>query len=170
MRLAGARLQVSTTASPNRGNPFLPDVARQFEVWVGDWEGAPDALNGKVPVREGLDRDPRALDGPLLRARLGVLLHRPVSSYAQLVGAGADADTFFIGSVLFTAGGAFQTWIAFLNVIAVSADAGLVGGHDPVHPPSVLQRHDLSALQTSITNSTTTGSSGAPTRSARSAS
>ena len=37
----------------------------------------------------------------------------PFPGYAQLVGAGADADTFFIGSVLFTAGGAFQTWIAF---------------------------------------------------------
>jgi hypothetical protein len=37
----------------------------------------------------------------------------PFPGYAQLVGASADADTFFIGSILFTAGGAFQTWIAF---------------------------------------------------------
>jgi hypothetical protein len=37
----------------------------------------------------------------------------PFPDYAQLVGASADADTFFIGSILFTAGGAFQTWIAF---------------------------------------------------------
>ena len=37
----------------------------------------------------------------------------PFPGYAQLVGASADADTFFIGSILFTAGGALQTWIAF---------------------------------------------------------
>jgi hypothetical protein len=37
----------------------------------------------------------------------------PFPGYAQLVGAGADADTFFIGSILFTAGGALQTVIAF---------------------------------------------------------
>lgn len=37
----------------------------------------------------------------------------PFPGYAQLVGASADADTFFIGSILFTAGGAVQTMIAF---------------------------------------------------------
>jgi len=37
----------------------------------------------------------------------------PFPGYAQLVGASADAVTFFIGSILFTAGGALQTWIAF---------------------------------------------------------
>ena len=37
----------------------------------------------------------------------------PSPGYAQLVGAGADALTFFIGSILFTAGGALQTFIAF---------------------------------------------------------
>jgi hypothetical protein len=37
----------------------------------------------------------------------------PFPGYAQLVGASADANTFFIGSILFTAGGAFQSWIAF---------------------------------------------------------
>ena len=37
----------------------------------------------------------------------------PFPGYAQLVGASADADTFFIGSILFTAGGALQTVIAF---------------------------------------------------------
>jgi hypothetical protein len=36
----------------------------------------------------------------------------PFPGYAQLVGASADAVTFFIGSILFTAGGALQTWIA----------------------------------------------------------
>jgi hypothetical protein len=37
----------------------------------------------------------------------------PFPGYASLVGAAADAVTFFIGSVLFTAGGALQTAIAF---------------------------------------------------------
>ena len=37
----------------------------------------------------------------------------PFPGYAQLVGASADAVTFFIGSILFTAGGALQTLIAF---------------------------------------------------------
>jgi hypothetical protein len=37
----------------------------------------------------------------------------PFPGYAQLVGASVDADTFFIGSILFTTGGAFQTRIAF---------------------------------------------------------
>ena len=37
----------------------------------------------------------------------------PFPGYAKLVGANADAITFFIGSILFTIGGALQTWIAF---------------------------------------------------------
>jgi hypothetical protein len=37
----------------------------------------------------------------------------PFPGYAQLVGAEADAVTFFAGSILFTAGGAVQTWLAF---------------------------------------------------------
>jgi YrhK-like protein len=37
----------------------------------------------------------------------------PFPGYAQLVGATADAATFFVGSILFTAGGALQTWLSF---------------------------------------------------------
>jgi hypothetical protein len=37
----------------------------------------------------------------------------PFPGYAQLVGAEADAITFFVGSLFFTAGGAVQTWLAF---------------------------------------------------------
>jgi hypothetical protein len=37
----------------------------------------------------------------------------PFPGYAQLVGASADAATFFAGSVLFTVGGALQSFIAF---------------------------------------------------------
>src|SRR3954470_5045490 len=37
----------------------------------------------------------------------------PFPGYASLVGDGADAVTFFAGSVLFTAGGALQSSVAF---------------------------------------------------------
>jgi hypothetical protein len=37
----------------------------------------------------------------------------PFPGYVQLVGASADAITFFVGSILFTAGGALQTWLAW---------------------------------------------------------
>jgi hypothetical protein len=37
----------------------------------------------------------------------------PFPGYAQLVGGTADAVTFFVGSILFTAGGALQTWLAW---------------------------------------------------------
>src|SRR3954451_8346874 len=36
----------------------------------------------------------------------------PFPGYLQLVGPGADAVTFFAGSILFTAGGAMQLWLA----------------------------------------------------------
>jgi YrhK-like protein len=36
----------------------------------------------------------------------------PFPGYVQLVGATADAITFFVGSILFTTGGALQTWLA----------------------------------------------------------
>ena len=36
----------------------------------------------------------------------------PFPGYVDLVGPGADAATFFAGSILFTAGGALQTWLA----------------------------------------------------------
>jgi hypothetical protein len=37
----------------------------------------------------------------------------PFPGYAQLVGESADAVTFFVGSTLFTAGGALQSWLAW---------------------------------------------------------
>ena len=37
----------------------------------------------------------------------------PFPGYAQLVGGSADAVTFFIGSILFTAGGGLQSWLAW---------------------------------------------------------
>jgi len=37
----------------------------------------------------------------------------PFPGYANLVGDSADAITFFVGSILFTAGGAMQSWLAW---------------------------------------------------------
>jgi len=37
----------------------------------------------------------------------------PFPGYVQLVGDTADAVTFFVGSIFFTAGGAFQSWLAW---------------------------------------------------------
>jgi hypothetical protein len=37
----------------------------------------------------------------------------PFPGYASLVGDAADSVTFFVGSLLFTAGGALQLWLAF---------------------------------------------------------
>jgi len=37
----------------------------------------------------------------------------PFPGYVQLVGESADGITFFVGSVLFTAGGALQSWLAW---------------------------------------------------------
>ncbi len=37
----------------------------------------------------------------------------PFPGYVDLVGPEADAITFFVGSILFTAGGALQSWLAF---------------------------------------------------------
>ena len=36
----------------------------------------------------------------------------PLAFYATLVGPRADAVTFFVGSILFTTGGALQSWLA----------------------------------------------------------
>jgi hypothetical protein len=37
----------------------------------------------------------------------------PFPGYVQLVGETADGVTFFVGSILFTIGGAFQSWLAW---------------------------------------------------------
>jgi hypothetical protein len=37
----------------------------------------------------------------------------PFPGYVNLVGATADAITFFVGSIFFTVGGALQSWLAF---------------------------------------------------------
>ena len=49
----------------------------------------------------------------------------PFPGYVELVGPGVDAVTFFVGSLLFTAGGAMQSWLAFPE--RHSAGAGRAG-------------------------------------------
>jgi hypothetical protein len=39
----------------------------------------------------------------------------PFPGYAELVGESADGVTFFVGSILFTAGGALQSWLSWPN-------------------------------------------------------
>ena len=78
----------------------------------------------------------------------------PFPGYAQLVGATTDAVTFFVGSILFTAGGALQTLIAF-------AERHSGGAGRAVWRAAVVQSAGTlffnvttyQALQTSITNS-----------------
>src|SRR3954453_2693028 len=48
----------------------------------------------------------------LFAAGSACFLVGPFPGYAQLVGATAVGVTFFTGSVLFTGGGAMQTWLA----------------------------------------------------------
>ena len=69
----------------------------------------------------------------------------PFPGYAQLVGASADAVTFFVGSILFTAGGALQTFIAFPERHSgAPGRAAWWAAVDPIRRHAVLQRHDLS--------------------------
>jgi hypothetical protein len=51
--------------------------------------------------------------GLLFAAGSACFLIGPFPGYATLVGDKADAVTFFVGSILFTAGGAVQCWLAF---------------------------------------------------------
>ena len=48
----------------------------------------------------------------------------PFPGYVQLVGASADAVTFFVGSILFTAGGGLQSWLAWSGRRAEGGRAG----------------------------------------------
>src|SRR4029450_3773042 len=80
-----------------------------------DWAtAAADEKTRWDHTAERTQRAPRhespALDGPLFCSWLDVLPHGPFPGYAQLVGDSADAITFFIGSILFTAGGGLQRW------------------------------------------------------------
>ena len=68
----------------------------------------------------------------------------PFPGYVDLVGPGADAVTFFAGSILFTAGGALQTLLAHPERRSPGAGrAALVGRDHPVRRHPVLQRHDV---------------------------
>ena len=59
----------------------------------------------------------------------------PFPGYAQLVGGRADAVTFFIGSLLFTAGGALQTSSRSPSAVRLKA-AERPGGPLRSNPPA----------------------------------
>ena len=59
----------------------------------------------------------------------------PFPGYAQLVGDAADAVTFFVGSILFTVGGALQSWLAWPRAAARPATGARRGGRRSSSPP-----------------------------------
>ena len=78
----------------------------------------------------------------------------PFPGYVQLVGETADGVTFFVGSILFTTGGAFQSWLAW-------PDRHDRGGGRAAWSSAVIQsagtlffnRTTFRALQTAVTSS-----------------
>ncbi len=67
----------------------------------------------------------------------------PFPGYANLVGDRADAVTFFVGSILFTAGGALQAALAFPERKSPDGGGGVVGRRGPDGRHVVLQRDDI---------------------------
>ena len=59
----------------------------------------------------------------------------PFPGYAQLVGGSADAVTFFVGSILFTAGGGLQSWLAWSDRRSPGAEPR-AGGRRSSSPPA----------------------------------
>ena len=93
-------------------------------------------------MREDPPDDPPALDGALVRYRVDVLPGRPVPRLLSW-SAPADAITFFVGSILFTLGGALQSRLAWLERARRRRPGRLVVGDRPVGRHALLQRHHL---------------------------
>jgi hypothetical protein len=79
----------------------------------------------------------------------------PFPGYAQLVGASADAATFFVGSILFTAGGALQSLTAFPERHSGAAGAAAAWWAAAVQSAGTLFFNvtTYQALHTSLSNS-----------------
>jgi YrhK-like protein len=79
----------------------------------------------------------------------------PFPGYAQLVGASADAVTFFVGSILFTAGGALQSLTAFPERHSGAAGAAAAWWAAAVQSAGTLFFNvtTYQALHTSLSNS-----------------
>src|ERR1051325_7433007 len=87
--------------------------------------GSPKVCRSASPESNDLRSGNRLLNQPMRRLSrercmaaffaLGsaCFLIGPFPGYAQLVGDSADAITFFVGSILFTAGGGIQSWLAW---------------------------------------------------------
>ena len=68
----------------------------------------------------------------------------PFPGYVQLVGEAADGITFFVGSILFTAGGALQCRLAWAGRSSDrSGPCGVVERGDPVRRDALLQRNHV---------------------------
>ena len=95
----------------------------------------------------------------------------PFPGYAELVGAHADALTFFVGSILFTLGGALQSWLAWPERHA-GPDGRAAWWAAVIQSAGTLFFNvtTFQALTRRSRTPSTTGSCGARTRSARSAS
>ena len=70
---------------------------------------------------------------------VGVLPDGPFPGYVQLVGESADAITFFVGSILFTAGGGCKATGSVRTALLRWRTRGMVGRHRAVRRHAVLQ-------------------------------
>ena len=95
----------------------------------------------------------------------------PIPFYATLVGPRADAITFFVGSILFTAGGALQSWLA-RRAGRRTRPGGRPGGRRSSSPSARCSSTSRRSgpCRSRCPSPTTTGWSGGRTRTGRSAS
>ena len=94
------------------------------------------------------------MDGALLRARLDLLPDRPVPGLRAARRAEADAVTFFVGSILFTAGGALQSWHRVPRTPFAACRAGRRGGPRSIQSAGTLFFNvtTYQALHTALSN------------------
>ena len=150
-----ARTQIRQTRTAAPSSMTYPAASGQLRIRADDTTGL---------HREECDRDKQAPrrwrcsgfnDPPesmsrerwmalLFAIRSACFLIGPFPGYAQLVGASADADHFFVGSILFTGRGALQTSDRVPRAqFRRRRESGILGGRDPIRRHPVLQRDDL---------------------------
>ena len=87
----------------------------------------------------------------------------PFPGYAQLVGESADAITFFVGSILFTAGGGLQSWLAWSERRSPGGRAGWWAAIVQSAGTLFFNVTTYEAMHIALTSPPTTSSSGGPT-------
>ena len=108
---------------------MLPDWATAAADEGSRWNQTADR------IERASRHESRALDGSLFALGSACFLIGPFPGYVQLVGESADAITFFVGSILFTAGGGLQSWLAWSERHSPVADARH-GGPPSSSPPA----------------------------------